>query len=201
MPYGAGMDRATLDFYEQRAAEWAAHLPHDHSPRLDPFLDRLPPGASILEMGCGDGRDAAWMSARGFDVHPSDGTPAMARLASERLGREVPVMDFADLDAVGAFDAVWCQASLLHLAEAELAPVLTRIHRALKPGGWHWASYKDGTGGGRDEAGRFFSYVPVDRLEAAYHSAGDWSELTIATRQGESFFRGPTMWHEVLARK
>lgn len=195
------MDGQTREFYEQRAAEWAAHLPHAHSPRLDPFLDRLAPGATILEMGCGDGRDAERMIARGFDVHPSDGTPAMARLASARLGREVPVMDFAELDACEAFDAIWCQASLLHLAEHELAPVLMRIHRALKPGGWHWASYKDGIGGARDEAGRFFSYLPKDRLEAAYRSAGAWSEVTIETKQGDSFFRGPTLWHDVLVRR
>jgi len=195
------MDGNTRDFYQRRAAEWAAHLPHAHSPRLDPFLDRLPPGGAILEMGCGDGRDAAYMIARGFEVHPSDGTPAMARLASERLGREVPVMEFAELEAVEAFDGIWCQASLLHLAEAELAPVLRRIHRALRRGGWHWASYKDGTGGGRDDVGRFFSYIPRERLEAAYRAAGVWSELRIGTQQGSSFFRGPTLWHDVLVRK
>jgi len=201
MPYGGAMDRLTLDFYENHAAEWAAHLPHGYSPRLDAFLDRLAPGATILELGCGDGREAARMIERGFDVHPSDGTPAMARLASERLGREVPVMDFAELDAVEACDAVWCQASLLHLAEHELAPVLSRIHRALRPGGWHWASYKDGTGGDRDEGGRYFSYIPLTRLEVAYNAAGPWSELAIETRQGSAYFRGPTMWHGVLARK
>src|SRR5690606_33552499 len=195
------MDRATLQFYQQRASEWAAHLPHEHSPLLDPFLDRLPPGGTILEMGCGDGRDAAWMTSRGFDVHASDGTPAMARLASERLGREVPVMDFAELDAVEAFDGVWCQASLLHLSEAELTPALMRIHRALRPGRWHWASFKDGNGGAGDAAGRFFSYDPGGRLEAAYRAAGAWAELTITTQEGESFFRGPTMWHAVLACK
>src|SRR6187397_3523857 len=142
------MDRKTFEFYQNRAVEWAAHLPHAHSPALDAFLDRLQPGASILELGCGDGREAARMVERGFEVHPSDGTPAMARLASERLGREVPVLDFAELEAVEAYDAVWCQASLLHLAEDELMPVLARIHRALRRAGWHWASYKDGTAGG-----------------------------------------------------
>jgi SAM-dependent methyltransferase len=195
------MDRLTQEFYQHHAAEWAAHLPHAHSPRLDSFLDRLPPGAAILELGCGDGREAARMIERGFDVHPSDGTPAMARLASERLGREVPVMDFSELDAVDAYDAVWCQASLLHLAEDELTFVLSRIHRALRRSGWHWASYKDGTGAGRDQGGRFFSFIPLARLEAAYRSAGPWSELTVDTQQGDAFFRGPTMWHGVQARK
>ena len=195
------MDRGTRDFYHSRTAEWAAHLPYDYSPRLDPFLDRLAPGARILEMGCGDGREAARMIARGFAVDVSDGTPAMAKLASERLGFEVQVMDFADLEAIEAYDAVWCQASLLHVAEGDLPGVLARIHRALVPGGWHWATYKDGTGGGRDDVGRFFSYIPAPRLEAAYRAAAAWSELALETAQGESYFRGPTMWHAVLARK
>jgi SAM-dependent methyltransferase len=195
------MDRGTRDFYEHRAAEWASHLPFEHSPRLDPFLDLLPPGAAILEMGCGDGRDAARMIARGFGVEVSDGTPAMARLASERLGREVPVMDFTELEAVEAFDAVWCQASLLHLSEPDLPGVLTRIHRALRPGGWHWASYKDGTGGGRDEFGRFFSYLPAERVEAAYRRAAPWAELEVGTGESLRHFSSPTLWHNVLARK
>src|SRR5690606_11564639 len=135
LPYGARMDRATRDFYQHRAAAWAAALPFEWSPWLDAFLDRLPAGARILELGCGDGREAARMIARGFEVVPSDGTPEMARLASERLGREVPVMRFDELDAREEFDAVWSQAALLHVPEAELPDVLARVHRALKPGG------------------------------------------------------------------
>jgi SAM-dependent methyltransferase len=195
------VDRGTLNFYQTRAREWAAHLPHDHSRWLDAFLDELPQGARILELGCGDGRDAAWMIERGFDVHPSDGAPEMARLASERLGRVVPVMRFDEVDACEEYDAVWSQAALLHVAERDLSSVLARVHRALKPGGRHWASYKDGTGGKRDEVGRFFSYIAVDRLEAAYRAAAPWSELTLGTRQGASFYSGATLWHEVHACK
>ena len=201
MPYGCGVDRRTLDFYQQRASEWAAALPCAWSPQLDPFLDLLHPGARVLELGCGDGRDAERMIARGFEVHPSDGSPVMAGLASERLGREVPVMRFSELEAVEAFDGVWCQASLLHLPEDELPGILSSIHRALRPGGFHWASYKDGTGGGRDEFGRFFSYIPRERLEAAYRAAAPWSELTIGSQEGSSFFSGRTIWHDVLVRK
>jgi SAM-dependent methyltransferase len=195
------MDRETLDFYQHRAAEWAAHLPFDYSPWLDAFLDKLPDGARILELGCGDGRDAARMIERSFAVHPSDGTPEMARLASERLGRDVPVMRFDEIDAFEEFDAVWSQAALLHVAEPDLPGVLARVHRALRPGGRHWASYKDGNGGARDEFGRFFSYIAAGRLEAAYRAAGSWSELSLSTRQGASYYGGATLWHEVHARK
>jgi len=196
------MDRETLEFYEHRGREWAAAHPLPaQSPQLDPFLDLLAPGSRILELGCGDGRDAERMIARGFEVHPSDGSPRMAQLASERLGRDVPVMRFAELDAVEAFDAVWCQATLLHLPERELPAVLARIHRALRPGGRHWASYKGGEGGGRDPHGRFFSYLPADRVEAAYRAAAPWAEFEISTSDGFSFGHVPTPWHNVLARK
>jgi hypothetical protein len=125
----------------------------------------------------------------------------MARLAGERLGFEVPVMRFAELEAVEAFDAVWCQATLLHLPETELPAALARIHRALRRGGLHWASFKGGEGGARDPHGRFFSYLPAERLEAAYRSAADWAELEISTHDGFSFGHVPTPWHNVLARK
>lgn len=195
------MDEDTLHFYESRATEWAAALPFAYGPKLDDFLDRLRPGASILELGCGDGRDAERMIARGFEVHPSDGSPTMARLAGERLGRTVPVMRFEELEAREAFDAVWCHASLLHVAEAELPSILARVHRALKPAGWHRASYKGGSGGDRDEFGRFYSYIPRERLEAAYRAAGEWAELALESAPGRSFHGRPTVWHDVLARK
>jgi SAM-dependent methyltransferase len=196
------MDGRTLEFYETRGKEWAeAHPPDSYGRELDSFLDRLPPGATILELGCGDGRDAAHMIERGFDARPSDGSPGMAALASERLGREVPVMQFYELEADGDFDAVWCQSSLLHAAEDELPGILGRIHRALKPGGWHWASFKGGHGGGRDQFGRFFSYLPAERLEAAYREAAHWAQLEIESGDGFSYGGVPTPWHNVLARK
>jgi len=196
------MDGRTLEFYETRGKEWAAdHPPGSYGRELDSFLDRLSPGSRILELGCGDGRDAAHMIGRGFDAHPSDGSPGMAALASERLGREVPVMQFYELEAEAEFDAVWCQSSLLHAAEDELPGILARIHRALKPAGWHWASFKGGQGGGRDQFGRFFNYLSADRLEAAYRGAADWASLAIESGDGFSYGGAPTPWHNVLARK
>ena len=196
------MDHRTQDFYEQRGREWADVLLSTWSLELDPFLDLLSPGARVLELGCGDGRDAERMIARGFAVDPSDGTPGMARLASARPGRVVPVMRFDELEEVEAYDAVWCQASLLHLPENDLPGVLARIHHALVPGGRHWASYKDGAGGSRDRFGRFFSYLPAARLDAAYRLAAPWAELALTTRyDGRSFCGAPTDWHNVLARK
>lgn len=195
------MDPRTLEFYQSHSREWAKALPHEYCRQIDPFLDRLDPGARILELGCGDGRDAARMIARGFDVDASDGSPEMARLASERLGREVPVMRFGELEAAGAYDACWCSASLLHLEEEALPGVLGRIHRALRPEGWHFASFKGGEGGHRDSFGRFYSYIPRARLDAAYRSAGEWELLEIAEEMGGGFDKVPTRWLFVTGRR
>lgn len=195
------MDQQTHDFYSTRAEEWAAAAPWEWNKWLDPFLDRLPTGAHILELGCGDGRDAARMIARGFTVDASDGTARMAELASRRLGYEVPVLRFDELAADSRYDAAYTSASLLHVPLEELPGILTRIRRALKPGGWHFASYKGGEGGHRDEHGRFYSYLPLADLTAAYRRAGEWSLLEFETHDGTSFGGAPTPWHSVLACK
>ena len=57
------------------------------------------------------------------------------REASRRLGRPVETLLFHDLDKVEAYDGVWANACLLHVPRPELAQVLARIWRALKPGG------------------------------------------------------------------
>ncbi len=195
------IDPATERFYATRAEEWASHLPHDRSPRIARFLEHLPPGARILELGCGDGRDAEYMEKRGFTVDATDGVAAMVELANRRLKRPARQMLFAELDASEAYDAVWAHASLLHVAEAELPQILQRVYRALKPCGWHFACYKGGEGGHRDQFGRFYSYILQDTLAAAYRSAGTWDSFEMESEQGSSFGGEPTPWLNVTARK
>lgn len=76
----------------------------------------------------------------GFDMEPTDGTPEIARQAEERLARKVRVMRFDELDSSEDFDAVWANASLLHVPRPALAHILGLIFKALKPGGLHFAT-------------------------------------------------------------
>src|ERR1700760_1318769 len=128
------MDDATLEFYGRNAASYAAWAKAP-STRLIGFLELLPDGASILELGCGAGNHAAEMLARGFVLHATDGSPEMAEIASRRLNHPVATMRFDELDEREAFDGVWANACLLHVPKEELAGILARIHRALKTGG------------------------------------------------------------------
>lgn len=155
----AAYDGQTLQFYADHASIYAANARSASSRTLEAFLERLPPQAWALELGCGDGRDSVAMLAQGFDVDATDGVAAMASQAESRLGQSVRVMRFDELDAERAYDAVWANASLLHVPFLALRGVLSRIVRALKPGGFHAASDKIGAekGDERDRLGRYFN--------------------------------------------
>lgn len=168
---------------------------------LAQFMDMLPPGARVLELGCGGGRDAEAMLARGYDVEPTDGSAAIAAKAEQRLGRSVRVMRFDDLSSVETYDAVWASASLLHVPIERLDAVLGRIFRSLKPGGLHFASYKAGVAPGRDEVGRYFNYPDRAGLTAAYSRAGDWEVLSAVEYLGGGYEGGQGPWIAITVRR
>ena len=165
-------DEATIAWYQAQAPHYTFSHAQAPSRHLDAFLDRLDPGAHVLELGCGGGRDAARMIERGFDVDATDGTPARVRKARERFDVPARVMRFNELECDGAYDAVWAHASLLHVPRAGLPQILQRIRRALRPAGWHFASYKLGSGEGRDRLGRLHNFPDPAWLERTYAAAG-----------------------------
>jgi SAM-dependent methyltransferase len=169
---GMSTDPETLAFYQERAPHWVFHSGERHSHQLDAFLDRLPPGAAVLELGCGGGRDAARMRQRGFAVDATDAVPALVARANQAFGIGARVMAFHELETQAAYAGVWAHACLLHCPRAVLPDVLARIHRALVPGGWHFASFKLGDGEGRDLLGRLHNFPPVEWLVASYRQAG-----------------------------
>jgi SAM-dependent methyltransferase len=165
-------DPDTIAFYQARAPHWVFHSGDAQSHQLDTFLDRLTPGAHVLELGCGGGRDAARMRERGFVVDATDATPALVTRANQAFDLGARVMAFHELDADAAYAGVWAHASLLHCPRAALPDVLAHINRALSPGGWHFASYKLGQAEGRDLLGRLHNFPPPEWLIAAYEAAG-----------------------------
>ena len=193
-------DPATIAFYERNAPRYTASFGQAPSRHLDRFLDLLAPGARILELGCGAGRDAARMIERGFDADPTDGTPAMICKARERHDLPAREMQFHQIDAVSTYDAVWAHACLIHVARAELPAVLARIHRALRDGGWHFANFKLGDGEGRDPLGRLHNFPGPEWLEEAYRQAGFLVEDT-ETYRGEGADGVQRDWYALTLRK
>jgi len=197
----SGYDAQTFEFYAAEAPVYTASGKLGVSRHLDRFLDRLPAGADILELGCGGGRDAAHMMARGFAVDPTDGVAEIAAKAASQLGRPVRVMRFGELDAAGRYDAIWASASLLHVPRHDLPDVIARIHRALKPGGLHFASYKGGAAEGRDRFGRYFNYLARAQLESIYREAAVWDLLDISEGVGGGYDGAQGPWVQITLRR
>ncbi|HXP95102.1 MAG TPA: class I SAM-dependent methyltransferase [Telmatospirillum sp.] len=194
-------DTATLRFYAEEAPIYSGSGPGGISRHLGSFLRRLAPGARILELGCGGGRDAEAMVASGFHVDPTEGVPEIAHQAEQRLMRKVRVMRFDELDAVKAYDAVWASASLIHVPRSSLPEVIRLVFRALRPGGLHFATYKAGGVEGRDSKGRYYNYLSPDQLLDVYHRSSSWEDVEILEYKGGGFDGGEGPWVAIAARR
>jgi SAM-dependent methyltransferase len=194
-------DDRTLGFYAEEASAYAGRDRQAEHSRIDPFVAGLKRGARVLELGCGGGQDSEEMLRRGFDVMPTDGSPELAAQAEQRLGRPVGVLLFEDIEDVAAYDGVWAHACLLHAPRPALPGIIDRIHRALRPGGILYASFKAGEAEGRDGLGRYFNYLSSDELRAAFGNGARWQSLTIDEDTGSGYDRQPTRWLHALAIK
>ena len=136
--------RVTLDNYDGHAEQfWAGTRDHDVSQNTTALLAHLegPGPFSILDLGCGPGRDLATFRARGHEAIGLDGAPRFVEMARAHAGCEVWQQDFLALDLPPArFDGVFANASLFHVPRTELPRVLREIHVTLRPRGVLFAS-------------------------------------------------------------
>lgn len=192
----------TQHFYSANATTYVQSGGKAVSQHLHTFLADLPARAKILELGCGSGRDAQAMIAAGYDVEPTDGIPEIARKAEGLLGIPVKVLRFEDLEAFDTYDAIWANASLLHVARPALPDVLTKIRAALKPGGLHLATYKGGGQEGLDRHGRYFNYLAPDNVVRMYERAGKWDIISLTEYVEAGYDKDmPEPWTAILVRK
>jgi len=158
----------TLEHYEQRATDfWLGTRGHDVSQNIDALLHYIEaePPFTILDFGCGPGRDLREFAARGHVAIGLEGANNFVEMARTYSGCEVWQQDFLALHLpVERFDGVFANAALFHVPTQELPRVLRELNATLKPGGTFFASNPHG----RDEegwsAGRY----------GAYHSPETW---------------------------
>lgn len=146
----------TLNYYNTNAHSFvSATLSVDFSQTQDKFLHLLPLAATILDFGCGSGRDTKYFLDAGMQVDATDGSEELCRLASEYTGIPVRQMLFEELDAKAQYDGIWACSSILHLSKEALKDVLKKMIAALKEHGIIYTSFKYGMFEG-ERNGRFF---------------------------------------------
>lgn len=161
----------------------------------------MKPGSLVLDLGCGTGRDTGEIIQAGFNVIAMDGSAEMAGEAAKRIGQKVHVGLFEDMAWEAEFDAIWANASLLHVPRMAMVNVLKRAHSALKTGGQLYASFKTGPKEGRDALGRYYNCPSRSDLEQWMQNTASWSDIRIEEGQGRGYDKKPAAWLHLYAIK
>ncbi|NQZ09036.1 MAG: NUDIX domain-containing protein [Algicola sp.] len=175
----------TSNYYLNNAKSYAAEsqgfaVDNIHAP----FINKLQPGAHILDLGCGSGRDSKAFIDAGFKITAIDNCEPLAKLAAQHIGQAVHQLSFLELDFDREFDGIWACASLLHCPKSQMPHVLARVMKALKPGGIAFVSFKWGDLETTDDKGRFFNNYTKTSLQALLQQNDQvyvhriWSETT-----------------------
>ncbi len=134
----------SIDYYNTNVEKYIkATSSVDMSNILYDFEDYLPPGAAILDAGCGSGRDSRKFMIDGFDVRAFDGSEKMVAHCRKFMGDRVVQADFSQYESDIQFNGIWACASLLHVPRSELAPTINRLAGFLKNKGVFYMSFKE----------------------------------------------------------
>jgi SAM-dependent methyltransferase len=167
---------ATLEHYERRAQQFRdGTRDHDVSQNIAALLRHVDGHApyTILDLGCGPGRDLKAFTAMGHVAVGLDGAANFVAMAREESGCEVLHQDFLSLDLPARrFDGIFANASLFHVPSAALPAVLRQLHQALKPRGVLFSSNPRGENQEGWNAGRYGVYHDLEAWRAHLRAAG-----------------------------
>ncbi len=166
----------TLEHYNQRADDfWEGTRTHDVSQNIAALLqpiDATPP-FTILDFGCGPGRDLTTFTKLGHLAIGLEGAARFAEMARRHSGCEVWQQDFLALDLPdNRFDGVFANAALFHVPSVELPRVLLELHATLKPGGVLFSSNPPGHNEEGWNRGRYGAYHDLETWRRYMTAAG-----------------------------
>jgi SAM-dependent methyltransferase len=191
----------TVEYYDASAREYSATTRDlDMSPAYSHFLPLLPSGGHILDAGCGAGRDTRAFLDRGFQVTATDASRALAQEASLFTGLPVRVARHEMLSDVALYDGIWACATLLHVPRSALPDVMSRLARALKPGGVLYATFKMGDTERTDSLSRRFTDMTPGSLTALIAQTGAFELMELFT-EPDAQGRQDTTWVVLVARR
>jgi len=181
---GSAGDGRTILHYDEQAEDISDRYESADVSRLHAMLLRYLPsrGASVLELGCGSGRDAAFLRACGYEVTAVDASGGMVaeatRIHPELSGRvscaAAPFPGGSPL-LRRTFDAVICIGALMHIPDAGLPETVLQIRRMLRPGGVLFVEVsvgRAGLRGERDGTGRLFRERRPEELQPLFEQHG-----------------------------
>lgn len=162
-------------------------------PSITRLIELLPPKSHVLDIGCGEGRNAiplarANMHVEGWDKSVEELSILKARAEEEKLPIKVVSCDMRDF-RVGydRWDAVLTILCMHFLTPTEAKERLACIRANLKPGGYHAMVVFTGNGSlAKVRSDRF--YPSVDELMRPYEN---WNKAIYETGKSFCLQNGP----------
>jgi len=171
----------TLGHYDRSAEDfWRGTRDHDVSQNRSAFLQHIEgePPFTILDFGCGPGRDLKVFADLGHVAVGLEGSPRFSEMACAYSGCEVLQQDFLKLRLpAGRFDGVFANAALFHVPGQELPRVLRELHATLKPRGVLFSSNPRGNNDEGWSEERYGAYWDLETWRR-YLTAAGFVELT-----------------------
>lgn len=170
------MDDATLNAYDRDSKGFADDWEAQPSPiDLHAVVDRFFVPGRTADIGCGSGRDAAWLNARGYPTKgfdASEGLLVEARRRHPEIEFNMAVLPGLDGIAEGSFANVLCETVIMHLEPEAITPSVERLLAILVPGGILYLSWRVTEGADRrDEHGRLYAAFEPERVLSALKAA------------------------------
>lgn len=193
----------SIDYYNKYAATiFEDTAEQDMSDIMEEFLVCMEEGDTILDLGCGSGRDSLSFYEMGYDVTPLDASEEMCKLAEIHTDLDVLQMDFREMEFDDAFDGIWACASLIHIPKKEFPEMLGRISEALKRDGVIYMSFHRGDFEGFIGE-RYFSDYTEKEMERMIEESKRLNLIKMweTEDKGYSSSHEDGIWLNVLARK
>ena len=168
------MDQGTMGAYDRESAAFAAEWEDDQPAPADLYalLTRFFVTAPTADVGCGSGRDTAWLADHGFSPVGYDASPGLLDEARRRHpGVAFVQAALPELAGVrrGGFANVLCETVIMHLPASDIGASVTTLVELLAPGGTLYLSWRvTPEADRRDPRGRLYTAFPsslvTDRL-------------------------------------
>ncbi len=191
----------SIDYYNKYAVKFFEDtVDLDMTPIIGEFLREMEEGATILDMGCGSGRDSLYMYELGYDVTAMDAAMEMCRLAEVHTGLEILQMRYEDMEFDDVFDGIWACGAFVHIPKDEMPAILKKTAAALKEQGILYLSVCQGNFEGfRGE--RYFSDYTETEIRDLLEDTGKFTIEKIWITADVRSNHPDTRWVNVLARK
>ena len=171
----------TLEHYDRNAEDfWRGTRAHDVSQNIGALLRHIEgePPFTILDFGCGPGRDVKAIADLGHVAVGLDGSARFVEMARAYSGCEVLQQDFLKLKLpAGRFDGVFANAALFHVPGQELPRVLRELRATLRPRGVLFSSNPRGDNEEGWNQERYGAYWDLETWRR-YLAAAGFAELT-----------------------